>query len=136
MAARAELARGGTQARILLDNLPGFPDNITRGAEGRYWTGFTKPRSQAIDDLSGKPFLREVILRLPKFLWPVPPVYPHVIAFDENGSILADLQDPAGRLPETSGATEHQGMLYVQSLHASALGILPFSPGAGPPRSP
>jgi hypothetical protein len=102
----AELARGGAQARVLLDNLP------------------------------GKPFLREVILRLPKFLWPVPPVYPHVIAFDENGSILADLQDPAGRLPETSGATEHQGMLYVQSLHASALGILPFSPGAGPPRSP
>ena len=132
----AELARGGAQARVLLDNLPGFPDNVTRGAEGRYWTGFTKPRSQAIDDLSGKPFLREVILRLPKFLWPVPPVYPHVIAFDENGSILADLQDPAGSLPETSGATEHQGMLYVQSLHASALGILPFNPGAGPPRSP
>ena len=42
------------------------------------------------------------------------------------GRVLADLQDPAGRLPETSGATEHQGQLYVQSLHAEALGMLPL----------
>ena len=54
----AELARGGPQARVLLDNLPGFPDNVTRGADGRYWTGFTKPRSKTIDDLARKPFLR------------------------------------------------------------------------------
>jgi len=132
----AVLASGGPEARVLLDNLPGFPDNVTRGADGRYWTGFTKPRSQTVDDLSGRPFLREVTLRLPKFLWPVPPVYPHVIAFDENGTVLADLQDPAGKLPETSGATEHGGMLYVQSLHASALGVIPFNPGAASPRSP
>lgn len=132
----AELARGGPQARVLLDNLPGFPDNVTRGADGRYWTGFTKPRSKTIDDLAGKPFLREVTLRLPKFLWPVPPVYPHVIAFDENGKVVADLQDPSGKLPETSGATEHDGRLYVQSLHAPALGVLPFNPGTAPPRSP
>jgi hypothetical protein len=66
----------------------------------------------------------------------VPPVYPHVIAFDEDGAVLADLQDPAGRLPETSGATERDGMLYVQSLHASALGILPFKPAAASSRSP
>ena len=132
----AVLASGGPEARVLLDNLPGFPDNVTRGADGRYWTGFTKPRSRIIDDLSGRPFLRELTLRLPKFLWPVPPVYPHVIAFDENGTVLADLQDPAGKLPETSGATEHAGMLYVQSLHATALGVLPFNPGAASPRSP
>jgi sugar lactone lactonase YvrE len=132
----AVLASGGPEARVLIDNLPGFPDNVTRGADGRYWTGFTKPRSQTIDDLAGRPFLREVTLRLPKFLWPVPPVYPHVIAFDENGTVLADLQDPSGRLPETSGATEHDGLLYVQSLHASALGVLPFKPDATSPRSP
>ncbi len=112
------------KVQVLLDNLPGFPDNVTRGAEGRYWVGFTKPRSDDIDAMSRKPWLRALTLRLPKALWPVPPTYGHVIAFDENGRVLADLQDPAGRLPETSGATEHQGQLYVQSLHAQALGML------------
>lgn len=112
--------------RVLLDDLPGFPDNLTRGADGRYWVGLTKPRSETIDGMAAKPWLRSLTLRLPRALWPVPPAYGHVIAFDGSGRVVADLQDPAGRLPETSGATEHQGQLYVQSLHAEALGMLPL----------
>lgn len=123
----AALAKHDPAVTVLLDNLPGFPDNVTRGAEGRYWVGLTKPRSQAIDDMAGKPWLRELMLHLPKALWPVPPAYGHVIAFDEQGRVLDDLQDPSGRLPETSGVTEHQGQLYVQSLHAKALGMLPVT---------
>jgi sugar lactone lactonase YvrE len=121
---------------VVIDNLPGFPDNLTRGADGRYWTGFTKPRSATIDSIAGKPWLRALTLRLPKSLWPVPPAYGHVIAFDEQGKVLLDLQDPAGKLPETSGATEHEGQLYVQSLHATTFGVLPLSGAAAPPRSP
>ena len=121
---------------VLLDNLPGFPDNVTRGADGRFWTGFTKPRSAAIDDMSDKPWLRALTLRLPKSLWPVPAAYGHVIAFDEHGRVLLDLQDPSGKLPETSGATERNGLLYVQSLHADAFGVLPLKDAAATPRSP
>ena len=121
---------------VLLDNLPGFPDNVTRGADGRFWTGFTKPRSDAIDGMSGKPWLRSLTLRLPKSLWPVPAAYGHVIAFDEQGDVLLDLQDPSGKLPETSGATERDGMLYVQSLHADAFGVLPLKDAGVTPRSP
>jgi sugar lactone lactonase YvrE len=110
-------------ARVILDNLPGFPDNLTRGADGRLWTGLTKPRSRVIDGLAGQPWLRAMSLRLPESMWPVPPAYGHVIAFDEDGRVVADLQDPSGRLPETSGVTEYQGVLYVQSLHAQAFGV-------------
>jgi sugar lactone lactonase YvrE len=120
-------AAGHPQARVILANLPGYPDNLTRSAEGRLWTGFTKPRSTVIDGLAGWPRLRAMSLRLPRSLWPVPPQYGHVIAFDESGRVVADLQDPAGRIPETSGVTEYQGDLYVQSLHADALGVLPAS---------
>ena len=115
------------RAMVILANLPGFPDNLTRGANGRLWTGLTKPRSDVIDRLSSRPWLRAMSLRLPKSLWPVPPAYGHILAFDENGRVVADLQDPSGRLPETSGATEREGDLYVQSLHADALGVLPVS---------
>ena len=40
--------------QVLLDDLPGFPDNVTRGAEGRYWVGLTKPRSDTIDAMAGR----------------------------------------------------------------------------------
>ena len=63
-------------------------------------------------------------LRLPKALWPIPPAYGHVIAFDEAGAIVADLQDPAGQYPETTGVTEIGDRLYVQSLHAKGIGWL------------
>lgn len=112
------------QARVIVSNLPGFPDNLTRSADGRIWTGLTKPRSRAVDALAGHPFLRAVTMRLPKSIWPVPPAYGHVVAFDEGGQIVADLQDPAGRVPETSGVTEHGGRLYIHSLHADAFGVI------------
>lgn len=115
----------GAQARLLFDNLPGFPDNLMRGRDGRIWLGFAKPRSGAIDKLSTQPFLRALLLRLPKALWPIPKVYGHVLAFTEDGKIVADLQDPSGAYPETTAVTETADRLYVQSLHAKTLGWLP-----------
>jgi sugar lactone lactonase YvrE len=115
---------GRPEARIIVSNLPGFPDNLTRSESGRLWTGLTKPRSPVIDGMAGKPWLRALTLRLPKSLWPVPPPYGHIIAFDEDGRVVADLQDPNGRIAETSGATEHDGRIYVQSLHEQALGVV------------
>ena len=113
---------GTPQARVLLANLPGYPDNLMRGMNGRIWLGFTKPRGAAIDGLSDQPFLRKITVRLPKSLWPVPSAYGHVIAFDESGAIVADLQDPAGTYADTTGVTETADRLYIQSLHAPALG--------------
>ncbi|NTV04658.1 hypothetical protein HGA89_07120, partial [bacterium] len=122
--ARSALASTDAHARVIAANLPGFPDNLTRSADGRLWTGLTKPRAAAIDRMASKPWLRAVTFRLPKAMWPVPPTYGHVIAFDEDGRVVADLQDPAGHLAETSGVTEHGGRLYIHSLHAGALGVL------------
>ena len=125
--ARALAASGGSAvAKPVLENLPGYPDNLMRGREGRIWVGFTKPRGPAVDKLADKPLLRKLTLRLPKSLWPVPPAYGHVAAFDEaSGRIVADLQDPAGAYPETTGVLELADRLWVPSLHAPSLGWLP-----------
>jgi len=131
--ARRLVAANDPDARIIVDNLPGFPDNLTRSAEGRLWTGLTKPRSAAIDRMAGKPWLRAMTLRLPESMWPVPPVYGHVIAFDEDGRVVADLQDPDGRIAETSGVTESGGRLYIHSLHAGAFGVIDASAAGLPP---
>jgi len=112
-----------TQAvTVLLANLPGYPDNLMRGLNGRIWVGLAKPRGAFVDDSAAKPWLRSLAIRLPKSLWPVPPAYGHVFAFDEAGNVLADLQDPSGVYPETTAVTETADRLYIQSLHAKTLG--------------
>jgi sugar lactone lactonase YvrE len=113
------------QASILFDNLPGYPDNLMRGLDGKIWMGLAKPRNPTIDQLAGKPFMRKLTLRLPRALWPIPKAYGHVIAFTEDGKVVADLQDPSGAYPETTGVTETADKLYIQSLHAKGLGWLP-----------
>ena len=109
----------------LLDNLPGYPDNLMRGRDGRIWVGLFRPRNPAADLLAGWPFLRKVLLRLPRSWLPVGKPYGHVFAIDESGNVLEDLQDPSGAYPETTGATETADRLYIHSLHAPAIGWLP-----------
>lgn len=112
-------------AQLLFDNLPGYPDNLMRGLDGRIWAGLVKPRSTTVDKLASRPFMRKLTLRLPRALWPVPEPYGHVLAFTEAGRVVVDLQDPSGAYPETTGVTETPERLYIQSLHADTLGWLP-----------
>ena len=120
-----DVRQGGDQARVLLANLPGYPDNLMRGLDGQIWLGFAKPRNAIIDQFADKPFMRALTLRLPRALWPIPKAYGHVMAFTEDGQVLQDLQDPTGQYPETTGVTETPERLYIHSLHAKGLGWLP-----------
>ncbi len=120
-----DVAEKSAQASVLLDNLPGYPDNLMRGLDGRIWLGFAKPRNPTIDNFAGKPFMRELTLRLPRSMWPIPKAYGHVIAFTDDGKVVTDLQDPSGAYPETTAVTETSERLYIQSLHAKGLGWLP-----------
>ena len=120
-----DVRSGSPQATVLLDNLPGYPDNLMRGRGGRIWVGLFKPRNAAADSVARKPFLRKLLYRLPRFLLPLGGSYGHVFAIDETGRVVEDLQDPTGAYPETTGATETADRLYIHSLHAHAVGWLP-----------
>lgn len=123
--AREVTGADASSAKIVLANLPGYPDNLMRGMSGRIWVGLVKPRSAVTDGMADKPFLRKITMRLPKSLWPVPPAYGHVFAFDENGKVTVDMQDPSGKYPEATSVTETEDRLYIQSLHAPVLGWMP-----------
>jgi sugar lactone lactonase YvrE len=130
-ARQLDLRRGPRPgAEIILDRLPGFPDNLMRGMDGRIWLGLAKPRTASADAMAGNVFMRKLALRLPRFLWPVPRAYGHVLAFTEDGRVVADLQDPRGAYPDTTGVLETADRLYIQSLHAGAIGWLQKT-GAG-----
>lgn len=111
------------ETETIVANIPGFPDNLNRGLEGRYWLGLTSPRSAPLDKFASKPFMRKVIQRLPAKFKPKATNYGVIIAIDVNGKVLAQYQDPSGAYPLTTGATElGDGWLYISSLAAKELG--------------
>ncbi len=111
-------------SETLIGALPSFPDNISAGEDGRYWVAFVSPRNPLIDNLSGKPFMRKVIQRMPAFLRPKAVPYGHIMAVDDTGKIVADLQDPDGEYPLNTSVTETGDDLYIGSLVAPVLARL------------
>jgi len=100
----------------IIENLPGFPDNISTGLEVRFWVALISPRNKLVDDLSEKPFLRKVILRIPKFMQPAATAYGHIIAIDGNGKVLKNLQDPKTAYAQNTSVTETKEFLYIGSV--------------------
>jgi len=120
-----DIRSGSPQATVLFPNLPGYPDNLMRGLEGRIWVGLFRPRNPAADGLSQKPFVRKILLRLPQSMIPVGEPYGHVFAFLEDGTVVEDLQDPSGAYLQTTGVTETADRRYIHSLIAPQIGWLP-----------
>lgn len=110
------------ESEVVIDNLPGFPDNIVRAPDGNFWIGLVAPRSAALDKLSEWPRIRKVVQRLPSFLRPSADHYGHIFKMDGDGQVITSLQDPAGSFHTTTGALEYDGWLYISSLHETDLG--------------
>lgn len=112
-------------ATQIVTNLPGFPDNIKREADGTFWFGLVSPRSDPIDNLSESPFIRKIIQRLPAAIQPKPQRYGFLVRIDENGTVLETLQDPSGSYALVTGAlTGPDGNLYISSLTEPDLAVL------------
>ena len=113
------------EAMPVIQNLPGFPDNINRNADGTFWVGLVSPRSPAVEFLSGHPFLRKVVQRLPAFMRPKPLRYGLVVRIDEEGNVLETIQDPSGAYALTTGLIESKdGTRYISSLTEPDIGVL------------
>jgi len=112
------------QTEPFIEELPGFPDNISKGLDGRFWVAFVSPRNPLLDGLSEKPFLRKVVQRMPLFLRPKAMPYGHIIAINKEGRVLEDLQDPEGGYAIITGVTETRDYLYIGSLVMPLLGRL------------
>jgi sugar lactone lactonase YvrE len=112
------------ETEVLLDNLPGFPDNLKTGNSGRFWLGFAAPRNDLLDTVSDKPWLRKVIQRFPAALRPKAVPASHVIAFNGEGEILMNMHDPTARFPTLTGVLETQRSLYLTSLFGHQLPVI------------
>jgi len=108
---------------VVIDELPGFPDNLSQGSNGLYWLGLVSPRSGALDALSESPFLRKMVQRLPAAIRPKAQHYGHIVAINDQGEVVLDMQDPLGMYGLTTGALEVGDKLYISSLHETALAV-------------
>ncbi len=110
------------QDDIFADNLPGFPDNLTRSPRGSFWVALYGPRSAELDRLLPHPFLRKVVWRLPRSLQPLPPKIGHAIEIADDGQIQRTLMGTGHDVfaPITS-VIERDGHLWLGSLSAAGL---------------
>ncbi|WP_426416943.1 SMP-30/gluconolactonase/LRE family protein [Aestuariirhabdus sp. LZHN29] len=116
--------KAGTQ-ELFIDNLPGLPDGVSGNRKGTFWVALATPRKTSVDRMHEHPWIKNLIAKLPPFLWPKPETYGYVLALNEQGKIVRSLHDPSGEhLQMITSAEEHNGSLYLGSLHNDRIGRL------------
>ncbi|QEX21835.1 ABC transporter permease [Hypericibacter adhaerens] len=122
------------QLEILIDNLPGYPDNINRASDGNYWLAFVGLRSPVYDLAMADPAFRvRMVKQIPPDEWLCPGInYGCVIKFNDEGEVLESLWDPgAQQHPTITSMREHKGYLYIGGLENNRIGRLKL-PNADP----
>jgi sugar lactone lactonase YvrE len=112
---------------VFLGDLPGFPDNLSRGDWGLYWVALVTVRNPTADWLQPRPFAKKVLSKLPRAFWPKPEPFGLVLAVTTNGNVLRSFQDPGGRvMRQVTTAREWHGSLYLGTLDGDRVGRLMF----------
>lgn len=115
---------------VFIDNLPGFPDNISFNGSNRFWVAIFAPRDSLLDKTlpAGNEWLRKVVYRLPKFLQPKPRDYAFALGLDLDGKVVANLQyEGKGAYAPITSVREYREWLYFGSLTNTAIGRLPLN---------
>jgi sugar lactone lactonase YvrE len=111
------------QNDIFVDNLPGFPDGISSNGRDRFWLALVAPRQAMFDRMQPYPFMRKMVVRLPKFLQPAAQRYSFVLGFDIQGQIVQNLQNGTPDCySEIANVVEHNRTLYFGSIGEDSVG--------------
>lgn len=116
--------RKGT-VETVMDNLPGYPDNINLASDGNYWLALVGMRSPSLDLAWKMPgFRRRMAKRVPVDEWLFPNINTGcVVKFNEQGKILESLWDLKGlNHPMITSMREHRGYLYLGGIANNRIG--------------
>ena len=115
------------ESEVVLDNLPGFPDNLSLGDDGLVWMAMASPRERLVDTLAPAPLARKAAWAAPQALHPKPKLYTWVMGVDPaNGDIVYDLQGSDPRFGMTTGVREHRGRIWLGSLVGGTIASFPL----------
>lgn len=108
----------------LADDLPGYPDNISRGSDGLIWVTIASPTDPVVERLMRGPMpLRRLAWRLPAPLQPKPKRTVRVLAFDDHGTRVHDNALDSSAFHMATGVREHHGRVWLGSLHEPAVAV-------------
>ena len=122
------------QVEMVMENLPGFPDNINLASDGNYWLAMVGMRSPALDLAWRMPgFRRRMAKRVPIDEWLFPNINTGcVLRFNGKGEVLETYWDLAGvNHPMITSMREHKGYLYLGGIQNNRIGRLKLD-GADP----
>jgi len=117
--------RAGT-TDLFLDNLAGFPDNLTF-SDGILWVSMASPRQSIIDLMLPRPWMRKLSYKMPESLKPKPAKHGIVLGYDTAGKLVHNLQDTSGRVSITTSARYHDGRLFIGSLSEPHIAVYELS---------
>ncbi|GMV99722.1 MAG: strictosidine synthase [Candidatus Hydrogenedentota bacterium] len=113
------------ESELIIENLPGFPDNLSTGQNGVYWVALASPRDTTLDALLPYPALRKVLYRLPRAFLPKPQPYGIALGIDGEGNVIHNMQTPTGAYAPITSVNEYDGYLYLGSIESDAVGKVP-----------
>lgn len=120
------------QKDAFIENLPGYPDNLSFNGRDLFWVALVGPRTKALEDQAGSPFMRKIAYRLQSIgLLPASDLEPWgcVVAINLQGQVVATLQDPRGqKIKLITSVNEKDGLLYFGSLATDRIATLPVPP--------
>lgn len=110
-------------ATPLAVNLPGMPDNISTGSDGRIWVALVSPIVPAAERLAPRaPALRRLLWRLPKPLLPKIKSQVWAVAFDaDTGRAVSGIRMRHKEFGVVTGVVEADGRLWMSSIEFPAL---------------
>lgn len=113
------------KVEVILDGLPGYPDNINRASDGNYWVCLVGMRGPALDLAMTRPsFRRRMTRRIAPANW----IYPNintgcVIKITATGEVLESIWDKGGvNHPMVTSCKEHKGYLYIGGVSNNRVG--------------
>lgn len=113
------------QIEKVIDNLPGYPDNINRASDGTYWLALMGMRSPALDLALRMPgFRKRMAQQISNDEW----LYPNIntgciVRFTDSGEIVESLWDKSGtNHPMITSMREHKGRLYIGGIFNNRIG--------------
>lgn len=118
------------QWTVLVDNLPGFPDNIASNGRGTFWVALANPRNPMADTMLPYPTIRRILWQLPAALLPKAVRYSFALGIDGDGKVLHNLQGPSGKLAPVTSVNEFGAYLYLGSVEDDAFGRVPVPAGS------
>ncbi len=118
--------KAGRVERVI-ENLPGYPDNINRASDGNFWLALVGMRTPSMDLSLTMPGFRK---RMARRVSPQELIFPNintgcVVKFNADGQVLESLWDLGGENhPMITSMREHQGQLYLGGLLNNRIGRL------------